>query len=434
SGDIVSTLVSSGTTPGYNATAGFNMATGLGSMNVANVVNATGIWTQLGSTASTVTVSPASNSIISNQSLSVIVTVAGTSGTPTGTVTLTGDNYISAATSLSSGSTTITIPANTFSAGGSVTLTGSYSGDSTYAPETGTATITVAMAPIPTVTVTPSQSTINSSQSMDVTVSVTGANGVATGAISLSGGGYSSSALTIGTSPCTSATNCVFTIPANSFASFGNVTLTAHYLGDSHYGTATGTATVTVNQSVYALNATAPSAINRGTTATSTITGQTSSTGYAGTVTLNSCTLTSSTVTNPNLPPTCTVSGTITYASGTASGSGTATVSTTAATAELIRPGMGGKGWLGAGSGMVLAFLMFFGIPARRRSWRALLGLLVVMIALGSLSACGGGGGGGGGGTSNPGTSSGNYTFTVSGTSNPSVSPAPTTTFTVTVN
>src|SRR5262249_23364967 len=153
-------------------------------------------------------------------------------------------------------------------------------------------------------------------------------------------------------------------------------------------------------------------------------TGQTSTTGYAGTVTLSTCTYQSSTVTSPNDPPTCSVSGTITYTAGTASGSGTATVSTTAATAELIRPAIdGGKGWLGAGGGMVLAFLVFFGIPARRRSWRVILGLFVAMAALGSLSACGGGGGGGGGGgTSNPGTSSGSYTFVVSGTSSPSVS------------
>jgi len=112
-------------------------------------------------------------------------------------------------------------------------------------------------------------------------------------------------------------------------------------------------------------------------------------------------------------------------------------VYTTAASAALAYPklpGRGnGRGLFGAGGGAVLAFLVFLGIPARRRSWRSMLGLLVLMTALGSLAACGGGGGGGGGG-GNPGTMAGTYTFTVTGTGNPTVTPPPTATFTVTVN
>lgn len=53
-----------------------------------------------------------------------------------------------------------------------------------------------------------------------------------------------------------------------------------------------------------------------------------------------------------------------------------------------------------------MACVLFFTIPARRRSWRALLGLVVFAIVVSSAIACGGGsssggggGGGGGGGT-----------------------------------
>ena len=64
-----------------------------------------------------------------------------------------------------------------------------------------------------------------------------------------------------------------------------------------------------------------------------------------------------------------------------------------------------------------------------------MLGLLVLMAALGGLTSCGGGSsGGGGGGQSDPGTTAGTYTFTVYSTGNPPVTPAVTTTFTVTVN
>jgi hypothetical protein len=94
------------------------------------------------------------------------------------------------------------------------------------------------------------------------------------------------------------------------------------------------------------------------------------------------------------------------------------TVSTTAATtSDLVYPKVGnGKGWLGAGSGALFAVLIFFGIPARRRSWRSMLGIIVAMAVIGVLSSCGGSGGGGGGQTI-PGTTAGNYTVTVTGTS-----------------
>ena len=124
--------------------------------------------------------------------------------------------------------------------------------------------------------------------------------------------------------------------------------------------------------------------------------------------------------------PTCTIPPTAVAMGGTA----IATVATKASstTASLAIPAIRGKGTGWAGGGAVLALLVFLGIPARRRSWRAMLGVLVLMLALGSLAACGGsggGGGGGGGGTTDPGTASGLYTFTVTGTGNPAVAIKP---------
>ncbi len=114
-------------------------------------------------------------------------------------------------------------------------------------------------------------------------------------------------------------------------------------------------------------------------------------------------------------------------------------------TAALVRPklpgsgnkGTGGSEWLGAGSGAILALLAFFGIPARRRSWRSMLSILVAMVAIGTLASCGGGttnGGGGGGGQNDPGTTAGTYTYTITASASPSVTPTVTKTFTVTVN
>jgi hypothetical protein len=114
-------------------------------------------------------------------------------------------------------------------------------------------------------------------------------------------------------------------------------------------------------------------------------------------------------------------------------------VTTTAASAAaLVYPKAGnGKGWLGAGSGALLALLVFFGIPARRRSWRSMLGILIGLAVLGGLSSCGGGstsGTTGGGGTATLATTPGTYTFTVQGTGSDPATTKESATFTVTVN
>ncbi len=390
-----------------------------------------------------VTATSSAGSINSNQVLTVTGAVSCTGSCtgappPTGTVTLTGGGYTSAPATLSSGSYSITIPANTFSASGNVTLTVTYSGDSTYdAGAAGTASVQVTYVAIltPTVTVTPASNTVDSSQTLNVTVTVTGSGVTPTGTITLSGS-YGTGAMTLGTTGCTAGSCVTITIPANILTT-GTDTLNANYSGDANYAPSVGTATVTVTQSVFALQAANIASLAPGGTSgnTSTVT-VSSSTGYVGTVTL-ACALTSSPTGATDLPSCSVTSGSpVTLSSTTTSGTATVTVSTTAASsAALAYPKLPGKGrgWEGAGGGAVLAFLLFLGIPARRRSWRSMLGILVMMAALGSLAACGGGSS-----TTtppgNPGTTAGTYTFTVTGTGNPAVTPAPTTMFTATVN
>jgi hypothetical protein len=99
----------------------------------------------------TVTMTPGQSSINSAQSLSVGVAVSGGSGNPipTGSVTLSGGGYTSAATTLTAGSATINIPAGQLAVG-SDTLTATYTPDSgsssTYNGATGTAQVTVVQA------------------------------------------------------------------------------------------------------------------------------------------------------------------------------------------------------------------------------------------------------------------------------------------------
>jgi hypothetical protein len=407
-----------------------------GDTNYAPASGTASVAVTVPSGTATVTVTPSASSAIANTALSVSVTVTSVAsgGTaPTGTVTISGGGYFaSAAKTLSAGASTFAIPANDLLVG-TDTLTVSYSGDANYAASSGTAVVTVTPPPTPTVTVTPASTTVVASNSLSVAVTVaaaTSGGATPTGTVTLSGGGYTSPAATLvsGAYP--------FTIPANSLTA-GSDVLTVSYSGDTNYSAASGTATVTVTSSTsstgtFTLSATAPASVTAGTSATSTIT-VTASNSYAGTASLT-CALTSS-PSGAVDQPTCSLSPTtVTLSSTSASGTVTASVATTAATtSQLVRPEPHGKGreWLGGGA--VLAFLIFFGIPARRRSWRSMLSAFLVMAVLAGLSGCGDFWQAPGGNTAD-GTTTGNYTFTVTGTGAPAVASAVTTTFVVTVN
>jgi sugar lactone lactonase YvrE len=138
--------------------------------------------------------------------------------------------------------------------------------------------------------------------------------------------------------------------------------------------------------------------------------------GFTGTVNL-SCAISPTAASDP---ATCSFSPASVVISSTAQTS-TLTVSTTAATtcsSALVHPKLPGESWYAAG-GATLACLLLFGLPARRRSWRTMLGVLALLVALsGGILACGGGSAGGGNYcTPNSGTTPGTYTITVTGTS-----------------
>jgi Pro-kumamolisin, activation domain/Bacterial Ig-like domain (group 3) len=445
-----------GIASGYTATTGFDLATGLGSMNIANVVNA---WTKVtpGPTTPTVTVTPSPTSINSNNTLSVTVTIAGGTGAPkdggghtvvpTGTVTLTasGSTYTATNTVNTSGSYTFTVPANSLpgtSGGQSDTLSANYAGDVNYAAKAGTGTVTVTTSTTslltPTITPSPTSQSVNSEGSFTEKVTVSGSGIIPTGTVTLTSGSYNSGAQALVNGTYTFTVGSANT---QSPLAAGTDTMTISYSGDSNYSPGTpAMATVTVTESTFTLTPGTPSSssVTPGQSATVTITAAPTA-GYTGTLTLT-CAQTSTTATGGD-GTTCNPSGSdlINLATCGASCSVTFTIGTTAPiVARLERPAApGGRNLLGAGSGAILALLVFFGIPARRRSWRSMLSILLVMAAIGTLASCGGGtanGGGGGGGQSDPGTTAGTYTYTVTASASPSVTPTVTKTFTVTVN
>jgi subtilase family serine protease len=344
SGDTLGTLVTSGTTAAYNSGTGFDLATGLGSLNVSNVVNA---WP---------------------------------SGTPAPNFSLVASGVSITQGATTGNTSTITVePADGFT--GTVNFTCSVTGT----PSSPTSPVTCG---------TIASATVSGSAEATTTLAVGSTGTTTAGQYTLKITGTSGS--------ITQSTTINVTVTANptfALSNGGNISV-------------------------------APGATS-GNTSLITITP--GSGGFSGTVNL-ACSFTTNASTDP---ASCSLSSYSVTLSGTTAQTSTLTIGTTAYSADLIRPNFGkGKGWLGAGSGAVLALLVFFGIPARRRSWRAMLSILVTMVALGALASCGGGGssggGGGGGGNSNPGTTAGTYTVTITGAStSPSYSSNTTVTLTV---
>jgi hypothetical protein len=127
---------------GYNAGTGYDQASGLGTIDVANLVNGwasaipAGSGSTIGSaiTTTTLTTSAALCGISGTVPLAVTVT-STTSGTPTGTVQFLVDNVIVGSSALASGAATFTLPAQ--SSGGH-TLSAVYTGDGNYGGSKGT--------------------------------------------------------------------------------------------------------------------------------------------------------------------------------------------------------------------------------------------------------------------------------------------------------
>jgi hypothetical protein len=414
---------------GYDTTTGYDLATGLGSVDIRSLVDN---WnSSTGAAAPTITATPSMTTFSASTPITVSVSLTGTDGTPSGTVTITSGNFTAQnAVSSTDGTALISIPANSLTVG-TDTLTVSYSGDVNYGAATTTATVTVTGL-TPAMTVVPSATTLSVNTALTVTATVTGAGPTPTGTVALTGA-FTVKAQTLSDGAFT------FSIPANSLST-GAQTFTVSYSGDTNYAPITGTATVTVTGSTatftLAAGASSPASVAAGATAVANITVATPN-GYTGQITL-ACAQTSGPANTAVDTPTCEFNPALSFTSASVGIPFSVLTFAPIASAALTAPGSTGKGrgssWAGAGSGAVLALLVFFGIPARRRKWLSMVGLFIAMAVLGSLVACGGGGTPQAKTPQNPGTAAGTYTYTVTATGAPAPASAPASvTFTVTV-
>jgi subtilase family serine protease len=170
---------------GYDVnTAGYNLATGMGSVDVTQLVNA---WaTATGSGTATMAITPSATAITSLQGLTVTIVVTGTLGIPTGTVSLSGGGYGPSSTSLdATGTASFTVAVGVLQPSvppnGDI-LTATYSGDLDYATTTTSTTVTVTQAGFTLTASTPASATPGVTVTSNITVSTS--NGYA-GAVTL---------------------------------------------------------------------------------------------------------------------------------------------------------------------------------------------------------------------------------------------------------
>ena len=304
-------------------------------------------------------------------SVTLSVKVAGTNGTPTGTVTFKDGTTTLSTVALTSGAATYTTSGLAL---GSHTLTVSYTGDSIFGAATSSPqTLVVSLTTASVALTAPSTALVGASVTLSATVS--GAGGTPTGTITFKDGATTLSTVTLASGAATYSTS---TLAA------GAHTITATYSGDSTFGPATSPAsTLTVSVPAAITFAATPTTLTvaKGSTGTAVITG-TPVGGYSGTVTFSCGTLPTG-ATCVFAPTSLTFTGTNTAASTTLT---FGTTTTTGALHSLPFGPMGG--------GVVLALLFLpLGLRRRRTVGLRLVALAVFLIGSASmmgLAGCGG--------------------------------------------
>jgi hypothetical protein len=222
-----------------------------------------------------VTLASSPNPSISGESVTFTATVAGSAGTPTGTVDFR-DGAASipgcAAVALLAGTArcdTMTLAAGTHS------ITAQYAGNTPYNAATSAALIQTVNAPLAnsTVALISSSNPSTAGQSVTFTATVSGTSGTPTGTVDFRDGaasipGCAAVALLAGTAACDAMTLAA-----------GTHTITAQYAGNTTYNAATSAALLQTvnaplaNSSVALISSSNPSTAGQGVTFTATVSG-----------------------------------------------------------------------------------------------------------------------------------------------------------------
>ncbi len=309
------------TSPAWTTTAGYDNATGLGSLNVTNLL---GSWASATFTADTVAItSPATNTVNIKHGATVNFTVTVTgAGTPTGAVSLiakpTGSPQVGIG-SFSQGGTftlsgtpgTVAIPTNILPGGTSYPVVANYGGDGTFAPGTSpsinvtvtpessittVSPVTIDSAGNPTVITGPTSLPYGSPYILQIAVTDSNGNlcaavfvGCPTGKVTLTDNGAAQKDFSGTNSTTLNSQGFLEDQPVQLPA--GANSLVATYAGDNSYTGSTSAAevvTITAAPTTISVASSAPTvAAGKSVTLTATIGTQSSGVGPTGTVTFS---------------------------------------------------------------------------------------------------------------------------------------------------
>ena len=229
---------------GYAATTGYDLVTGLGSVD-GGALEAALAPTPPATTTTAVSASPSELTIGGTTTLMASVT-STTPGTITGMVAFTVTEGSSTTTvgaaAISGGTATLSNVAASVADGfsaGSGSITASYGGDANFAASSGsTPMIVSAMPTTTTVTATPNSVALNGTTTLSATVTPTSATGTVT---------FRLGSTTLGTAPVSGGTaTLVEAITAANGFSTGSGTITASYSGDANDASSTSTTPLAV--------------------------------------------------------------------------------------------------------------------------------------------------------------------------------------------
>jgi subtilase family serine protease len=434
-GQAVEGQIGTGTTAEYNAGTGYDLATGLGTIDANQLVTN---WNKVtfGATSVALTSPTAGTTITHGMPVTFTGTVTGTGTTPpSGDVAIETDST----TPLQAGQTFFTLANGAFTGSTSILPGGTYDVWANYGGDTANASAASAKTRI---TVNPEPSTLYfnvlTTNSNGQLVSANGTTGIPYGTqLILDGAALPTTYYNqcINTSnPPSSCSSTSITSPSGTVAftdsgaaintavvnaegdaefynaawAIGNHSVSASYSGDASYSASSASTTFSIVKATPSVLVTTKSttvAQGQGLVLTILVEGLGVGVAPTGTVSISggptgtpaSATLTATT--DPNF--------------GVTAGVATITIPTTApTTGSLAVPADMQRRWF-LGGGAAFACVLLLTIPARRRSWRSILSLVVVSIlAVGFTLGCGGGTGGGG--TGSGGTTTGAYTVAVS--------------------